>query len=272
MTVPAAPTLRVATWNLWWRNGDWIARRPAIVRALSELQADIVGLQEVSSREPDQLAWLRDELGYHVVASPDGDDDRHALVNAVASRWPIAEAAWEYLDVGDMAPHRTVLRATVDTPLAPIDVYCTHLSHGFDQSGLRRRQLDEIAALVDRARRDPRASYPPILLGDLNAVPDSDEMRRMTGLAPPATSGLVFTDAWAQVGDGPGATYSATNPYVVDSAWPERRLDYVLVGWPRPRPAGNPIAARLFGTEPVDEVVASDHYGVVVDLHGPERG
>ena len=132
-------------------------------------------------------------------------------------------------------------------------------------------QLDEIATMVDRERADPRSSYPPIVMGDLNAVPDSDEMRRMTGLAPPARSGLVFTDAWARVGEGSGATYSATNPYVVDSAWPERRLDYVLVGWPRPRPAGNPITARLFGTEPVDGVVASDHYGVVADLHGPGR-
>jgi endonuclease/exonuclease/phosphatase family metal-dependent hydrolase len=52
----------------------------------------------------------------------------------------------------------------------------------------------------------------------------------------------------------------------VDSAWPERRLDYVMVGWPRARPAGNPVRARLFGVEPHDGVVPSDHYGVAVDL------
>jgi len=270
MSEPA--TLRVATWNVWWRHGDWEARRPAIMQTLAELDADIVGFQEMSSREPDQLAWLRDELGYHVAASPDGDEDRHALVNAVASRWPIAESAWEYLDVGEMAPHRTVLRATVDAPGSSLDVYCTHLSHGFDQSDLRRRQLDEVAAMVASERRDPQGTYPPIVIGDLNAVPESDEIRRMTGRAPPAQPGLVFTDTWAQVGDGGGATYSASNPYVVDSAWPERRLDYVLVGWPRPRPAGNPIGARVFGIEAVDGVVGSDHYGVVVDLHGPGHG
>ncbi len=69
--------------------------------------------------------------------------------------------------------------------------------------------------------------------------------------------------------EGSGATWSVGNPYVVDSAWPERRLDYVLVGWPRARPAGNPVRARLFGIEPVDGVVASDHYGVFVDLVVP---
>jgi endonuclease/exonuclease/phosphatase family metal-dependent hydrolase len=258
--------LRVATWNVWWRNGAWEARQPAIRATIREVDADVVGLQELSSRDPDQVALLRDELGYDVVASPDLDDDRHALVNAIASRWPILDSRWMYLDVGDMAPHRTVLRATIDAPGARLLVYCTHLSHGFDQGGLRRRQLDQIATLVDSERGDPSSTYPPIVLGDLNAVPESDEIRRLVGLSEPAVTGLVFSDAWSQVGEGPGATYSAANPHVVDSAWPERRLDYVLVGWPRPRPQGNPIRASRFGEGTVEGVVASDHYGVVVDL------
>ncbi|MDJ0767821.1 MAG: endonuclease/exonuclease/phosphatase family protein [Ilumatobacter sp.] len=261
--------MRVATWNVWWRNGDWEARQPAILQALRDIDADIVGLQEMSSRDPDQPAWLREELGYHLVASPDADEDEHALVNAIASRWPIVDAVWHYLDVGDMKPHRTVLRATIDMQGTVLQVYCTHLSHGFDQSDLRRRQLDQIAGMVAAERGDPATSFPPIVLGDLNAVPESDEIRRMTGLSAPAADGLVFTDAWAQIGNGDGATYSAHNPYVVDSAWPERRLDYVLVGWPRPRPQGNPVRGRLFGVGPVRGVVASDHYGVVVELQGP---
>jgi endonuclease/exonuclease/phosphatase family metal-dependent hydrolase len=263
-------TLRVATWNLWCRNGDWRARQPAIFDVLRGVDADVVGFQEVSTREPDQIASLRDELGYAVVTAPDGDDDRHGIANAIASRWPIVETVWRYLDVGSMPPHRTVLRATISSPHGVLRVYCTHLSHGFDQSGLRRRQLDQVAALVAEERDGPYRAYPPIVLGDLNAVPDSDEVRRLTGLTEPAVPGLVFTDAWAQVGRGPGATYSASNPYVVDSAWPERRLDYVLVGWPRLRPLGNPVRAALIGVEPVGGVLASDHYGVTVDLRSTD--
>ena len=258
--------LRVATWNLWCRNGDWQARQPAIIDVLRGAAADVVGFQELSTREPDQVAWLRDELGYTVATSPDGADDRYGIANAIASRWPIVETEWRYLDVDSMPPHRTVVRATIAAPHGEVRVYCTHLSHGFDQSGLRGRQLDQIAKLVADDRGEPASSYPPIVLGDLNAVPDSDEVRRLTGLTEPAVPGLVFTDAWAQVGRGPGATYSASNPHVVDSAWPERRLDYVLVGWPRPRPLGNPVRAFLIGAEPVQGVVASDHYGVAVDL------
>ena len=41
-----------------------------------------------------------------------------------------------------------------------------------------------------------------------------------------------------------------------------------MIGWPREkRPVGNPVDARLFGVEPVDGVVPSDHYGVAVTIH-----
>ncbi|MEM7143400.1 MAG: endonuclease/exonuclease/phosphatase family protein [Actinomycetota bacterium] len=265
-------TVRIATWNVWWRHGDVDRRRPAIVETLRRLDADIVGFQEFSSREPDMSAWLRDELGYEVVTSPDGEFDRYGLTNAIATRHPITEKSWAYLDVGELPPHRTVLQIVVDVAGTSVPVSCTHLSHGFDQSALRRRQLDQIAGLVDDGRGDPKAEFPPVVIGDLNAVPDSDEIRSLTGLSAPAVPGLVFTDCWTQVGDdgdGSGVTYSADNPYVNDSAWPERRLDYVLVGWPRPRPAGNPTAATRFGLDPIDGVVPSDHYGVAVDLRLP---
>lgn len=241
-------------------------RAPAILETLRGLDADIVGLQEVCSLDPDQPRWLRDQFGLEVVVAPDGDDDRFTIVNAIASRWPIIGSEWRYLDVGDMANHRTVLWARVDAPLGPVDVYTTHLSHGFDQSGLRQRQLAEIAAWVSDNRPADGSGFPPILLGDLNAVPDSDEIRQLTGRAAPAVSGLVFSDAWEHAGRGAGITYSEANPHVTASAWPERRLDYVLVGWPRQRPSGNPVSAEVFGVDPVGGTVGSDHYGVVVDL------
>lgn len=270
---PMTDSVRVATWNLWWRHGDVDARMPAILATLRRVDADVIGLQEVCSREPDQPAWLRDELGYEVVVSPDGDADRYTIVNAVASRWPVLESEWRYLDGGDRPKHRSALRARLDTPHGPWDVFTTHLSHGFDQSALRMRQLDEIAAWVADVRADGTdgdggapAGLPPVLVGDLNAVPDSDEIRRLTGRSAPAVPGLVFTDAWEQVGNGPGETYSVANPHVNDSAWPERRIDQVLISWPRRRPNGNPRRAERFGLDPVDGQTGSDHWGVVVDL------
>ena len=260
-------SLRLATWNTWWRHGDLDARTPAIAATLRSVAPDVIGLQELCSRNPDQIAWLSDELRYHVATAPGGEDDRFSIVNAVASRWPITDSGWAFLDVGAAPKHRTVVWAEIETPFGRWDVFTTHLSHGFDESALRCRQIDEIARLIDERRHaDPDRILPPVLVGDLNAVPDSDEIRRLTGRSAGAVPGLVFSDAWELVGAGQGETYSEANPYVLGSAWPERRLDYILVSWPRLRPNGNPVRAERFAMAPIDGVMPSDHWGVVVEL------
>ena len=38
--------IHVATWNVWWRFGDWAARRPAIVETLRRAEPDILCIQE----------------------------------------------------------------------------------------------------------------------------------------------------------------------------------------------------------------------------------
>lgn len=257
--------VRVATWNLWWRHGDWRRRQPAIAETLRRADADVYGLQEVCTDEPDHQVVL-EELGLTVVTSLDGDDDRHGIANAIASRWPVLEHEWRWLDVAPAPRHRTVLWARLQAPFGAVDVFTTHLSHGFDQSALRCRQVAEVAEFVAARRQPVDGGYPPVLLGDLNAVPESDEIRRLVGLSAPPVEGLVFSDVWPELGHGPGATYSDYNDHVVDSAWPERRLDYVMVGWPRQRPAGNPIAAERFGVDRIDGCQPSDHYGVMADL------
>ena len=58
----------------------------------------------------------------------------------------------------------------------------------------------------------------------------------------------------------------SSNPSLAEATWPQRRLDYVFVSWPRPAPLGNIESAHLAGVEAVDGVTASDHWAVVVDL------
>jgi len=105
-----------------------------------------------------------------------------------------------------------------------------------------------------------------LMAGDFNAVPDSDEIRMLTGRKEPAIGGLVFTDAWEVAGEGDGFTWRRDNPYIAETTWPNRRLDYVFVSWPRPKPMGNPLRAWLAGCQAVDGVQPSDHAALVVDL------
>ena len=40
-------SVRVLTWNLWWRFGPWQERLDTIAGVLAEIDADLCGLQEV---------------------------------------------------------------------------------------------------------------------------------------------------------------------------------------------------------------------------------
>jgi hypothetical protein len=82
----------------------------------------------------------------------------------------------------------------------------------------------------------------------------------------PARPGFVLFDGWGVAGPGDGATWSRTNPWTVPTLLPDRRIDYLLTGWPRPGGVGGAVASGLSGTEPVDGVVPSDHYAVWADL------
>jgi endonuclease/exonuclease/phosphatase family metal-dependent hydrolase len=261
--------VRVVTWNLWWRFGPWEQRQGPIAAVLGDLGADLVCLQEVFAERGngrDQAQELATALGLGCVRSrrPDGTPRRFG--NAVLSRWPLDEVTALALPCRDERSAREALVARVEGPNGAFTVACAHLSWEYDATVERQSQLAAVVAELDRRQRQGGLDHPPVLAGDLNAVPESDEVRRLTGLAPPYVEGLVFTDAWAAAGDGPGHTWDRDNPHSPDAQFPRRRIDHVLVGWPRPPPLGNPLRAELAGTVPIDGMVPSDHYAVVVDL------
>ncbi len=270
--------MRVMTWNLWWRFGPWEARAEAIAAVVREVQPDVLLLQEVWSAGDQSAAHgLAASVGAEYVALTDDPfaDRRGAggagFHNAIVSRWPLDRVQSHALPRADGTPgHRRALSAVVDTPYGPWPVISTHLDHRFDESALRQLQAEELLRVVDGVRGDPDTALPTVVAGDLNAVPDSDEVRLLTGRRAGPVRNLVLSDCWEHVGDGPGATWRADNPHQASTAWPDRRLDYVLVSWPRPKPVGNPVRAFLAGHRPVGDVWASDHAAVVVDLRAPD--
>jgi endonuclease/exonuclease/phosphatase family metal-dependent hydrolase len=192
--------------------------------------------------------------------------------NAILSKWPLTKLASVELPsaAGAFAP-RTVVAAHVDTPTGRWPVAATHFDYLFDASATRQLQAERLLELALEWRGDP-ASDPPLIVGaDLNAVADSAEVQLLTGRRP-GVGGIVFSDVWEQVGDGPGVTWRSDNPHIEDSTWPNRRLDYLLVSWPRPKPVGNPISAWLVGRGNGADTWASDHLAVVADLVTPDRG
>jgi endonuclease/exonuclease/phosphatase family metal-dependent hydrolase len=261
------------TWNLWWRFGPWEERQAPIAAVVAEQDPDILLLQEVWGADGSSAAHvLADAVGGYVAlsedTSPAGGVGFH---NAIISRWPLVDVASHALPDGRGGPsHRRVLAATSLTPWGPWPVLTTHLEYRFHQSAVRTAQATRMLAVVAERRGTPETDLPPIIGGDFNAVPDSDEIRMLTGRGPGPIDGLVLSDSWEHAGDGPGATWRSDNPYQEGTTWPNRRLDYVFVSWPRPKPVGNPVSVHLAGDHPVDGVWPSDHAAVVADLVTPD--
>lgn len=269
--------MRVMTWNLWWHFGDHEARWPRIVETIRSVDPDVLCLQEVWSNDhgADDVERLATELGFHAARTDPVFWNGQSFGNAVVSRWPVERIADERLPRADgELSHRRVVAAAAATPWGRWPVASTHLDHRFDASADRTAQLRRVMELAIDWRGDPDDDLPVVLGADLNAVPDSDEVRMLTGRSP-GVRGIVFSDAWEQSADDPnnptGTTWVRDNPASRNSAWPDRRLDYVLVSWPRSKPVGNPIRARTTGgPSSTDGLWPSDHLAVVVDVVTPE--
>jgi endonuclease/exonuclease/phosphatase family metal-dependent hydrolase len=271
--------VKVMTWNIWWRFGPWEQRLPAIIDTVRTEAPDVLMLQEVWSADGTSAAQVTAEaLGFHVALTDDPFAERRAahvagggagFHNAIVSRWPLLDVHSHPLPGATGAPgHRRVLTAAVELPSGRWPIACTHLDHRFDESAVRQLQAAELLRIVAGVRGDTEREPPVIVGGDVNAVPDSDEVRMLTGRTAAPVPGVVLSDAWEHVGEGLGATWRADNPYQASSAWPNRRLDYVFVSWPRPKPLGNPVRAHLAGLEPPagSSVHPSDHAAVVVEI------
>ncbi|WP_203616117.1 endonuclease/exonuclease/phosphatase family protein [Streptomyces sp. SID13726] len=267
--------MRVVTWNLWWRFGPWAERQKAILAVLRELRPDVVGLQEVWSAGTENLArWLASELGLHWAWAPSPASERWQrrigdpgveVGNAVLSRWPVIEEAVlrlpapEDLDDGRLAFHTRLAGPSYDIPF-----FTTHLTSAPDASALRCQQVTALAEFV--AAHRGTGAFPPVVTGDFNAWPDSDEIRLFGGYkTAPAAPGQLFLDAWEYAPPtAPSATWDPANPYVHHS--PPARIDYIHVGLPGAGGLGHVRGVRRAGDGPVEGVWPSDHAAVVAEL------
>ncbi len=200
-----ARPLRVLTWNLWWRFGPWERRREAISAVLEDLRPDICGLQEVWS-VPDEnfAASLARDLGMHWTWVPSPapqewqrriEDQTVEIGNAVLSRWPIIDRKDLRLPAEDVPDEgRTALYALLDAPGGNVPFFTTQLNSAPDQSAIRRGQVVALARFV---AEHATPGFPPVVTGDFNAEPDSDEARLLGGhKTAPVVPGQVLVDAW----------------------------------------------------------------------------
>lgn len=273
--------LRVATLNIWNKSGPWSARLAEIRRELGNISPDLLGLQEVLRLVPeggepapdtDQASEIAQGLGYEIAFGRASDyGGGLAFGNALLSRFPILEQAVDPLPDLDSGETRSLLSVRVDTPAGVLPVFVTHLNWKLHHGWVRVKQVQHIVERIfERAPVDEQV-LPPVLMGDFNAEPGSDEIRYLSGLATVDGRSVFFADAWAYGGDGgPGYTFDRRNSFAAISHEPPRRIDYIFVRGPDRKLRGEPFDTRVcFCTPRVEagsEVWPSDHFGLVTEL------
>jgi endonuclease/exonuclease/phosphatase family metal-dependent hydrolase len=154
--------IKVATYNVHRWTGLNGGSKPDPARAcfvISELQADVIALQEVlrPAQGEDPLENLADALDLHVAFAVTRAHRRGLIGNAILSRWPIGGVSM--LDLSfNRIEKRLALAAQLqgDTPL---DIVATHLA----LAGRTRHR--QVQSLLEHPRL---AETPTLLMGDMN--------------------------------------------------------------------------------------------------------
>jgi len=264
--------LKVLTLNIWHRENAWDARREIIRRGISELGLDLAGLQEVLELSAgryrrDQAQELAHELGYQTAFSRAQTlGPGLEFGNALLSRHPILTHETIPLPGAETGETRSLLYALVATPWAEVPVFVTHLNWKLHHGSVRIQQLVAVVDAMERLAPIGKA-HPPILMGDLNAEPDSDEIRWLRGYATILGRSVFMADAWAYGGDGgPGYTFDRRNPNAARSHEPPRRIDYIFVRGPDANWIGEPLHTRVVLDQPEGDVWPSDHFGLYTEI------
>ena len=207
--------IHVLTFNIHHAVGiDGLLDMERVANIIEGEHSEIVGLQEVDnhwsmrSQFEDQAKWLANRLDMHYAFA--ANLDRHPLNHgeprrqygtAILSKYPILQAQNHFFKKSRNTEQRGLLEATINVKGNHLTVYNAHLALAPKQ---RQKQVDEVIAISRHAKGAN------VIVGDLNATPESKEIAKLSS---------SFRDASAHLNDA--YTY-----YSLDGT--PKRIDYIF--------------------------------------------
>ncbi|MFG6146827.1 endonuclease/exonuclease/phosphatase family protein [Halobacillus sp. B23F22_1] len=249
--------VRVMTYNIQAGMGaDGQYDPDHIADVIKESQAEVVALQEVDvhwgarSQFENVVDRLADQLDMNYTFAPIYDNPpleengpRQQFGVAIMSKYPILKETNQEitrLSTQDASPEPTLTpgfaEAIINVQGSLIPFYSTHLDYRGDPY-IREMQVDDMLQIFEE---QPGSK---VLMGDMNASPEANELRPLLE---------KFTDAWNTVNTTPGYTYPSVSP--------NNRIDHIYASEDI-----EVLDAHLIQSE------ASDHLPVIADL-SVERG
>lgn len=233
--------VKVMSYNIHHAEGvDMILDLERIAKVIEDSGAEIIGLQEVDnhwserSQLEDQAKWLAERLDMHYTYAANLDLDpvnpgepRRQYGTAVLSKYPIIQASNYPLTKIGNTEQRGLSETVINVKGHHLNFYNTHLALTAAERTIQIQEVIEIAGKTDG---------PKVIMGDLNARPNSAEMQPLFA---------HYKDAFADQNDA----------YTIPAENPTSRIDYIFTS--------NEIEtedAKVLST------IASDHLPIVAKI------
>lgn len=201
--------LKILSWNIWF-DGDL----KAVNDFLENSDADIIGLQEVMQiNDVIQISKrLREKLGYEFVYSPafqiQKDGKAVDVGIAIFSKFPILKSKTYNLSKTN---NRIAIKADVKVNNKTLHIFSTHLLHTHQlPSQIQEEQADNLIKILPYENT--------ILMGDFNALPDSNAVKKISSVIKNTDENLLPT--WSVYKEGckgcklQGVIYKLDNIFV----------------------------------------------------------
>ena len=164
---PVETTMRIVTWNVWGRYGEWAQRLDGIEDVLTAAAPDVVCLAEAWSTEestqPAEIA-TRLGLGHHLFVG-DCHVDGWTSGIGVVSRWPISTKQRRALPSDDGRDVGEALFVAIDGPRGVIQVFVVILDFPLYASAVRQGQVRQLAELIEEVNSSWHIT---VVCGDFN--------------------------------------------------------------------------------------------------------
>lgn len=232
-------SLKLVSWNIW--GGKHLDK---VLAQLQEIDADIIGLQEVKE-QPDlnQAHFLAKKLNMHYhycsVFTDDRHDETYRLGNAIFSKLPLSEdqcvelSGMRYYEKNSLTEPRCACVAEIKYKGIEIKLISTHLGYARDneRTDIRVRQLEQLKQVLREEKL--------LLVGDFNSFPNSFVLNELSQILTNTDSDLTQT--------------STTDFYT--HGQPRYRIDYIF--------ASHDLKFKNFQ---ILHTEASDHKPLVVEI------
>lgn len=176
--------MKLLSWNIW--RGKHINR---VIETLREIDADIIGLQEVvvkyeDNMQVDYASFIAKSLGYEYFFCESFKTDKHtppygignALLyktNARGQQCRFLSDVKEYRGNAETEPRTVVSCDVVDDQGKTLSIFNTHLGHSqnLQTTNYQRKQSNKLLELVSKRQT--------VVMGDFNCLPTSEVVNKI---------------------------------------------------------------------------------------------